>query len=377
MVCPYFLPVIGGMENYIYSLSKELVKLRNKVVVFTCDRNRDNSEIKNKKEFIDGIEVRRIKTLFRLGPNTNFFPKLTSELRNFDVINIHNYGHPHHFFSILAGKSYKTPVVLTGHAPNEVTKTRSKLNAFISSLREFLFSKYLLRNSNKIISVMPSETEWLVKQGADRSRITFIPIGVDEIFFRKKLNKNFRKENHLEKNKIILSAGRIEKRKGYEFLVVSASLVVQKHPEAVFVVAGQDFGYKEEMVSKIKKLKLEKNFIFLGAVKPENMPDLYLSSDVFVMPSIHEGGPLTVPEAMACRIPVVSTRTGTVEYYLKNGELGNIVEYGNAEKLSEMIIKNIEKKDKIRIKKARLFSESLVWKNLVYKYLEVYKWALK
>jgi glycosyltransferase involved in cell wall biosynthesis len=69
-----------------------------------------------------------------------------------------------------------------------------------------------------------------------------------------------------------------------------------------------------------------------------DIPDVLGASDVFVLSSAYEGNPLSVIEAMAAGLPVVSTSVGGVPELLENGKEGFIVQPGNAEQLSDAMM---------------------------------------
>lgn len=128
--------------------------------------------------------------------------------------------------------------------------------------------------------------------------------------------------------------------KNHELLIRSFGTVCEKYPEAVLKLGG-DGHTLEKCRALVKELKLEKNIFFLG-----NVVDVYSllsDSDVFVLSSDSEAMPISILEAIACSLPVVSTAVGGVPEIVK--ENGILVEAGNAEQLSEAMIKMIENPD--------------------------------
>src|SRR3989344_870516 len=109
------------------------------------------------------------------------------------------------------------------------------------------------------------EREIIEYYNAQEKKIEIIPDGVDFGHFSKKTSqKNFRKKLGLEKNKVILFAGRIVPQKGLQFLVEAMPLVLLKMPEAKLLVAGESTSgnYLNEIRHKIRQFGIENDVIF-------------------------------------------------------------------------------------------------------------------
>jgi glycosyltransferase involved in cell wall biosynthesis len=104
--------------------------------------------------------------------------------------------------------------------------------------------------------------------------------------------------------KIIYSAGRLSKQKGFEYLIDAAAILKRKRDDLIFAISGEG-KLEAELKSRVKALGLEASFIFLGFT-----PDIYpcvKGCDLFVLASLFEGMPNVVMEAMAMQKPVVAT----------------------------------------------------------------------
>jgi len=111
---------------------------------------------------------------------------------------------------------------------------------------------------------------------------------------------------------IVLTVARLDEQKGHRYLLEAAALV----PEVTFVLSG-DGPERGALEAQAKALGLENRVNFLGYRR--DVPALLASCDVFVLPSIYEGFPLSVLEAMAAGRPVVATAVGgTAEAVIHN-----------------------------------------------------------
>ncbi|MCG8579678.1 MAG: glycosyltransferase [Bacteroidales bacterium] len=137
---------------------------------------------------------------------------------------------------------------------------------------------------------------------------------------------------------VVVSTGRLARQKGFEYLISAAKAIVTKHPNVYFFIAGT--GKLEAALKRqIHELDLEKNVHLLGFHK--NISELLNAADLFVLPSLYEGMPNSLMEALAHGIPAVSTRVNGVEELMKDGEHGYIVEPQSASDLESAIEKLI------------------------------------
>ena len=106
-------------------------------------------------------------------------------------------------------------------------------------------------------------------------------------------------------------------------------------PNIRMVLVG-DGPLKKQIEDMVMELGISKEVIFLG--KRSDVPALLSASDLFVFSSEREGLPLTIIEAMASKIPVLSTSVGGIKDLLTEGETGYLVEPGDAAGLERAII---------------------------------------
>lgn len=134
----------------------------------------------------------------------------------------------------------------------------------------------------------------------------------------------------------------ISPRKGLEYFIEAASLVLSERPDVHFKIAGEisresDKEYKDELQDQIKTLGIDSHVEFTGW--NEDMPKYLNSLDLFVLPSLNEGVSGVVREALAMEVPVIATNVGGNSEAIIPGETGYLVEPEDAKELSEMIIR--------------------------------------
>jgi glycosyltransferase involved in cell wall biosynthesis len=101
------------------------------------------------------------------------------------------------------------------------------------------------------------------------------------------------------------------------------------------VLAGQGV-LRAELQKRVNELGLTNRVHFLGLRR--DIPDVLGAADIFALSSDYEGNPLSVIEAMAAGLPVISTVAGGVPELLQNGKEGFIVQPGRVEEFSEAMM---------------------------------------
>jgi glycosyltransferase involved in cell wall biosynthesis len=134
---------------------------------------------------------------------------------------------------------------------------------------------------------------------------------------------------------LILTVGRMVRQKGYPDLVRAARRIVDHYPEARIVIAGKPSDDTAAVTREIARVNLHNNVTLLGM--RSDVPQLLAAADVYVMPSLWEGAPIALLEAMAAGSPVVATRVGGIPSVVDDGRNGLLVEPHNPVDLADAI----------------------------------------
>jgi glycosyltransferase involved in cell wall biosynthesis len=129
---------------------------------------------------------------------------------------------------------------------------------------------------------------------------------------------------------VVLVPARLEEQKGHVHLLDAACLV----PDVTFVFAGAG-SQRHALEERVRALGLVDRVRFLG--ERRDIPDLLAACDLVVLPSLSEGLPLALLEAMAAGVPVVASQIGGVDELITSGETGLLVEVGDVEGLAAAI----------------------------------------
>lgn len=148
--------------------------------------------------------------------------------------------------------------------------------------------------------------------------------------------------------------------KGLTYLIRAAQYVQQSYPHVKFIVIGE--GPRRKALQQfIHILKLEKNFFLLGALP--QAANYLKAFDIFVLPSVKEGFPYTLLEAVAAQLPIVATYVGGVPEIVQPGYNGLLVPAADPSALAQAINKLISDK-KLRASLANAQSKLISQFNL-------------
>ncbi len=332
-VSPYYPPHIGGIEFHVEALSRKLVEAGHEVVVFTSNVPGSRS-----REVVDGVEIHRFTPLF--APLNNpvmpgmFFKLLSSD--DFDIIHTHGHFHISSTFALLSRVFRRRPVVLTSHGALLNLRGWRKVVEIVFNKT---IGRWTLKSVDKIIALSATQADILEKLGAERHKMAIIPLWIDES--RPVLQADvakFRNMHKLDDRKVVLFVGRLLPIKGLTYLIEAV-----KHTEtkpAAVIIGGEAPGYsgtKQALQQKVQELGLEQDVFFLGEFAKQDLGAAYMAADIFVLPSLGEGMPLSLLEAMSYGKCVVTTNVPGNRDVVKDGWNGALVEPRNPAALAQKI----------------------------------------
>lgn len=156
----------------------------------------------------------------------------------------------------------------------------------------------------------------------------------------------------------LLFLGRLGNRKGSYDLIAAAAEVVKKVPDAMFYLGGDGEIKKSKAI--IEEKGLTKNIHFLGWVKDNEKIGYLKKCSLFVLPSYHEGMPMSVLESMSYGLATISTNVGGIPQVIENGINGIRIEAGDVAGLAKTIIclmQNEEKKRRLGVAAVKHIAE--------------------
>jgi glycosyltransferase involved in cell wall biosynthesis len=199
-----------------------------------------------------------------------------------------------------------------------------------------------LKRFNALAAVSDSVAQRLVDSGVSVRKIKTIANGIDvEPFERAKALPPLA----FDGNRVVGMVARLDLQKGFEYLLRAVRELSNAFSSLKLVIVGEGPDRKaiEDM---IRQYSLQSNVILAG--QQSDMPGVYATIDIFVLPSLNEGLPMTVLEAMAASKPVIATRVGAIPSVIKDGENGLLVEARDADGLRNAIARLLTDPDLCR-----------------------------
>lgn len=208
-------------------------------------------------------------------------------------------------------------------------------------IRNHIFNRWLYAKAPSRILASGGGIVKMVSEhaGVSTDKITSIPAGVDFRRFDFRISGEIiREELGMSPHQpLIGKVAVIRSWKGYEYFVDSAPLVLEKFPDARFLIVGGGPGH-ETIRDKIKNQGLDKTIFMLG--HREDIPEIMAALDIHCVASFAvEGTTQVIPQAFAMKTPVVSAHTASIPPILGNGEWGILVEPKNPQDMANGIIK--------------------------------------
>jgi glycosyltransferase involved in cell wall biosynthesis len=284
--------VVGGYGIHVHEMSKMQAQRGHDVTVLTA-----NPDGRPEEEWVDGYRVLRFNHSIKMVGNTispTLFFRLMEMRRDYDVIHAHS----HLFFPTnvcaLVKRYGSAPLVITNHGIMSASAPHWLNVGYMNTL-----GRWTLNAADRVICYTPVERDLLISEfGVHPEGISVIPNGVNTDVFRPDPS---RRDDECRR---LLWVGRYVKGKGVEYLVNAVADLARTVPNLRVTLVGE--GPEEaEIRQLVTELRIDGIVEYLPFMSYDEMPAQYQRAEMLVLPSLHEGVPRTMLEAMACARPVV------------------------------------------------------------------------
>jgi glycosyltransferase involved in cell wall biosynthesis len=224
-----------------------------------------------------------------------------------------------------------------------------------------LRQRLMWRKADRLIAVCTSVANELSEDyGIPRDRIRVVFNGVDPDTFRPSPDKQqFRKELGLEGDPVVLFVGHFGLRKGSHQLLKAIPAILKSFPRALFVLVGGTPSflasgiYWSALRDLVARSGIGERVRFVGTVPYDDVVRYYWAADLFVLPTLYEGLPKVVLEAMACGLPVITTRVSGNTDAVVDGETGILVDPRSVEQLRDAMLSLLSDPGMMRLMSVR------------------------
>ncbi len=358
-----FNPLGGGASPVSHEIAKGIVKLRHDVDVVTMHYKGLPSH-----EIVDGIHVYRVKCLRRKKETCEthemisyvfsaiLFLKKLMKGKKYDICHCH-FIIPTGVVALWAKKKFGLDYVITTHG-SDVPGYNPDRFQIQHKFTKPLISK-ICESAKKICS--PSlYLSNLIKEKIGHFDIKHIPNGIDLDIFKLDLSKP--KEN------IILTTGRLLKRKGFHTLIKAVHDI--ELPFEVHIAGDGPYRKELEEMAKGSKTKI----VFHGWIEKgsRKLLELYEKASIYVLVSSSENASIALLEGMVAKAVVITTNVSGCPETV--GDSGFLIDYNNDKKLKEILIK-LSKDKSLILQFSKMAYERLVnnflWEQIVADYIKV------
>jgi len=360
----------GGVGKVTYSLACELAKRGNKVFVFT-----NSSSCKDEIRSYKNLTVICFGKTFRIG-NTDFSIKLLyGSLRyKLDIANAHS-----GTMSLLAATIYsmikKRPLVFSHHGDPMIYG--SIFRRILITLYNSIVLPNILRYANTIVALSKSVVNASNILKKFKSKIKIIPNAVS--FEENDVSYTKEEAKHIleipSTDKIILFVGALVERKAPHILLKAMRRIVKEVPTSKAFFVGPPMGNMSKYEKMARDFGVADHVVFKGFVSKEELQLYYKAADVFVLPSLSEGIPIALLDALSNGVPVVVSNLEQYNEIIIDNFNGLLAKKGDPKDFAKKIIHLLsdEKTRKVIGQNAKTSIKLLRWSEVAKKYERLYK----
>jgi len=273
-----------------------------------------------------------------------YYKKLSSAVKNslrltilsikhdFDIAHVHTSSNISFFensiYIIIIKYIAHRKIILHIHAPD--------FDVFLNKFIVKLIAMMIINKCDSVIVLSKYWCEIVSKEVNNKNNISIISNAASNEFYP--LDKdNCRERLNLPKNKkIILSVGNLTKRKGFHDLIDAIELLHKQNDDILCIIGGSG-EMQKFLTQKIGNQNLSNHIRLVGHIAQDELNYWINSSDIVVLPSLAEGVPILIFEALNCAKPVIVTNVGGMPDIITSEEYGFVIEPGNSKKLAKYI----------------------------------------
>ncbi len=366
----------GGAESYVEQIAQRLHDAGEDVTIISSKQENQS----NKYDF----PVIRLSTSISFGEYF-IWSGLGEELKKgkFDIVHANSYGYFHSDYTIRVKKKYGYKTVFTSHGFHGMELHQLKKNKIIEKTSPFdlirpLYDKYIgtktIRNSDYLIALSKRDVEYYKKAGASESKMSIIPPGIKNSFFRAPAKDPEEMKKSLEADPLLISVGEFSKVKAKDIAIKAMPIIIKSKPQTKLFFIGKDRTELVNLIKLSKELGVEKSISFLGFKGDDELQSLMHSADLLLHTSLAEGLSTILLESMACGLPFITTPAGGNGYLAQESGAGITIPFQDEKALADSVLKLVEDRNKLQklASNGRMASTEYSWDKTFEKISKVY-----
>ena len=204
--------------------------------------------------------------------------------------------------------------------------------------KNYFSRKKYLNHIDAVVAISEGVKKVLVESGLSPEMVEVIPSGIDFTPYQEALSSDYlrREFAFAEDDFLVGMVAHLADHKGHKYLIRAAKILKEQTSKIKIIIVGEG-PLKLELTKEARDSEVDDFVFFLGF--REDVPRILSSLDLFVLSSYLEGMGTSIMDAMACRLPVVATRTGGIPEVVTHGETGILVPPRNPSALAKAILK--------------------------------------
>ena len=322
-----------GVENMLVNLGVALSRMGCRCVVGVfCDARFPHAEVGDRAR-ARGLAVEIVPCAARFDWRAAARIRRLVEEHKVDLL--HTHGYKADLYGRAAAWNHRVGLVATCH---NWPHPSWSMQAYA------VLDRLFLRTFDSVVVLSEKVAELLRRAGIQEGKLVTISNGVEIERFRD-AQPTLKDDPFLQRESVIGFVGRLVPGKGVDILLRAAQKVLSRCPNTRFMLVG-DGPSRQELESLASQLGIQDRVVFAGVRR--EMPEIYASLDLLVLPSLCEAMPMCVLEAMAAGKPVIATRVGSIPQLVEPGQTGELVEPGGVQELSAAIVRLLEAPQRAR-----------------------------
>lgn len=294
---------------------------------------------------------------------------IEKNLNKQDLIHCHHL-YPDGFGLLNFCKRTETPLIVDIHGDAFFSKFLSN-----ERFRKNIYS--VIDYSSKIVVISKKILKLSKENNFPEHKLSYVPLGVDIKKFKVRDHEKLKKELNIRSEFVILFVGKLIKEKGIDTLLYAISQINRPFQKKIvtFIIG---FGPNETYFKNLsKKLKIDDIVFFLGEKPQEEIKNWYSISDIFILPSLSEGRPMVINEAMASGCAIIASNLSGIPEQVKDGYNGFLVypkDVNGIKDRIQFLLENPSELEKMKINsRKRVLEEGWTWDEYAKKINSLYK----
>ncbi|WP_421716484.1 glycosyltransferase [Arcobacter arenosus] len=381
-VIPSFYPAVvyGGPIFTSFHTAEELSKINIEVRVSTT-----NANMTSKLDVKTGIWEQFNEQFFVKYYNETIINKISlpllfniwKDIKNSDLVHLQGLFSTPTPITLIYAKIFKKTVILTPHGTlgewclKEGSKLkRLWLNLFIKPFNSTtIWHATAEMEKNEILKIFPEANIIVIANGIHINEFENSNKLSKKEYVKKFTNQGF------EPNKIIVSMGRLQKKKGFDILIDSFNETLKSYPNSILLIAGADEGEEKNLKKQIKNLNLGNSVFLVGAISGQDKIDFLANANLFCLPSHNENFGIVYTESLASGTPIIASRNtpwSEIEEYNCGRWVENSIEQ-TSNAMNEVLSYD---RETMKINSKNL-AHKYDWKNIAIEFKNLYEKILK